>query len=101
MTLAGPLFFRLMGIWLDVDNVAAFMWGDTRGAPLFSVDGYSAGCRYVAALCGVKLAGPLFVRLMGIWPDVDNVAALCGVTLAGPLFFRLMGIWLDVDTLLL
>ena len=29
------------------------MWGDTRGAPLFSADGYLAGCRYVAAVCGV------------------------------------------------
>ena len=28
------------------------MWGDTRGAPLFSADGYVAGCRYVVALCG-------------------------------------------------
>ena len=28
------------------------MWGDTRGAPLFSADGYVAGCRYVAALSG-------------------------------------------------
>ena len=77
------------------------MWGDTRGAPLFSADGYLAGCRYVAALCGVTLAGPLFFRLMGIWPDVDTLLLCVGVTLAGPLFFRLMGIRPDVDTLLL
>ena len=64
------------------------MWGDTRGAPLFSADGYLAGCRYVAALCGVTLAGPVFFRLMGIWPDVDTLL-LCvgGDTRGAPLFW--------------
>ena len=49
----------------------------------------------------MTLAGPLFFRLMGIWPDVDTLLLCVGVTLAGPLFFGLMGIRPDVDTLLL